>query len=482
MKTLSILSVQIFSPGQIAALVVLSVLIVGFVVAGSVLAYLIHKSRERKLHDFELQKKREQLLDKLKRMRSGEYDFGAEPEPEEEQEDEAEEIAVIVDDGDAIEEEVEESSGKIIRYNRSFTARITQADTDLKGRYSELKNYILSFKGIKPVMSWKHEKFRLGRTAVASFMVRGKTLCLCLATDPQLFEGTKYKVDNLAERSKNAKLPTMYKLKSDRKVSYAKELIDIVMEDFGAKRTDNYKMEDFTLPYKSTEVLIRNKLVKVIGEQEPDFEAEAAAAAKKGISYNRSFTARIIQSNDALKTDYSELKNYMLTYAGIVDKSSWKREAYIAGKVCVASIMVRGKTLCLCLATDAKQFEKTKYKVEDLSLRSKNNKTPCMYRVNGTRKMAYAKELVDMVFKAYGLQKAETPPEPVNYVVPYVSTQNLIVRNLIRVTKRTPFKFKSEEDDDNKKEAENAAKTVKIEKVEKSEETKEAAAAADETK
>ncbi len=466
MKTLSILSVQIFSPGQIAALVALSVFIVGFAVAGAVLAYLIHKSRERKLHDLELQKKREQLLDKLNRMREGSYEFGEEQE-QEETEDEAEEIAVIVDDGDAIEEEIEESSGKVIRFNRSFTARLTQADTDLKGRYSELKNYILSFRGIKANTSWKHETFRLGRNAVANFMIRGKTLCLCLASDPKLFDGTKYKVDNLAERSKNAKLPTMYKLKSDRKVSYAKELIDIVMDDFGAARVDNYKMVDFTLPYKSTEVLIKNKLIKVIGEQEFDFDAEAAAAAKKGISYNRSFTARIIQSNDALKTDYSELKNYMLTYAGVADKSSWKREAYITGKVCVASIMVRGKTLCLCLATDPKQFEKSKFKVEDLSLRSKNNKTPCMYRVNGTRKMAYAKELVDLVFKAYGLEKSETPRETVNYVVPYVSTQNLVVRKLIRVTKRAPFKFKTEDEDE------------KIENVGQSAELKEAAATDD---
>ena len=83
MKTLSILSVQIFSPGQIAALVALSVFIVGFAVAGAVLAYLIHKSRERKLHDLELQKKREQLLDKLNRMREGSYEFGEEQEQEE---------------------------------------------------------------------------------------------------------------------------------------------------------------------------------------------------------------------------------------------------------------------------------------------------------------------------------------------------------------------------------------------------------------
>lgn len=437
------LMVSIFSPAQVAGIVIVAVLLALFIAGDIVLAYFIHKRGERKLHDLELQKKREALLSKLKLMREGNYEF-EEEEPEEEQTDEAEEVAILVDEGDAVEEEVEEETGKVLRYNRSFTARITQASNDLKGYYSELKNYILSFTGIKSAVSWRHETFRKGRTAVACFMVRGKTLCMCLAADPNLFEGTKYKVDDLSETNKHAKFPTMYRLKSDRKVGYAKELIDFVMDDMGLKRMADYKKEDFTLPYKSTEVLVKNKLIKLVGEAEPDYAA--AAAAKKGISYNRSFTARIIQSNDALKADYSELKNYLLSYGGVVDKSSWKREAYLSGKVCVASIMVRGKTLCLCLAADPEKFKKSKYKIEDLSARNKSNKTPCLYRVNGTRKMQYAKELIDLVFAEFGLSKVER--KPVNYSVPYVSTNNLIARKLIRVAKSKPFKFRGEDRDE----------------------------------
>lgn len=431
------LLVQIFSPAQIAGIVIISILLALFIAGDIALAYLIHRRGERKLRDFELQKKREALLSKLQLMKEGNYDFGA-AEEEDEATDEAEEVAILVDEGDAVEEEVEEATGKVLRYNRSFTARITQAHNDLKGYYSELKNYILSFAGIKGSVSWRHEVFRRGRTPVASFTVRGKTLCMCLAADPNLFDGTKYRVDDLSERSKHTKLPTMYRLKSDRKVSYAKELIDFVMDDLGLKRMADYKYEDFTLPYKSTEVLVKNKLIRLVGDAKPDYAD--AAAAKKGISYNRSFKAKIIQSNDALKADYSELKNYLLSYGGVVDKTSWKREAFLSGKVCVASIMVRGKTLCLCLAADPEKFRKTKYKVEDLSKRNKNNKTPCLYRVNGTRKMQYAKELIDQVFTQFGLAKAER--KPVDYYVPYVSTNNLIVRNLIRVVKSKPFKFR----------------------------------------
>lgn len=445
MKTLNILSVSIFSPGQIAAIVIVAVLLALLIAANIVLAYLFHRRGERKLYDMQLQKRREMLLEKLGRMKDGSYEFASEEEVKEEPEDEVEEIAVLADDGDAIEEEVEES-GRIIRYNRSFTARITQSDGDLKARYSELKNYILSYSGVREHLSWKHETYRVGRKNVCSFMVRGKTLCLCMAIEPKLFEGTKYKVDDLSERSKHAKFPCMYRLTSDRKVGYAKELIDLTMERVDVKKAHEYKVSDYTLPYKSTEVLVKNRLIKVIGEVQPDFTAEDAAAAKKGISYNRSFTARIIQSNDALKAAYSEIKNYLLSYNGIVARSSWKREAYCYEKTCVASVMVRGKTLCLCLATDPARFKKTKYKVEDLSLRSKKNKTPCMYRVNGSRKMEYAKQLIDFVFAEFKIAKADTH-ETVNYAVPYTSTENLIRKNMIRVTKRAPFKYSPNAED-----------------------------------
>lgn len=442
------LSVSIFSPGQLASIIIVSVLFVALVAAAIVFGYLIRKNRERKLYDLELQKSREALLAKLKLMREGNYDFGSEEEeePEEEQPDAAEEVAIIVDEGDAVEEEVEETTGKVVRYNRSFTARITQASNDVKGYYSELKNYILSYAGVKGAVSWKHEVFRKGRTPVANFMVRGKTLCVGLPFDPQLFADTKYKIDDLSETNKSTKFPTLFRLKSDRRVSHAKQLIDLLMEDLGVKRADDYKNEDFTLPYKSTEVLIKNKLIKVIGGETDDYSD--AAAAKKGISYNRSFTAKIIQANDALKVSYSELKNYMLSYNGVVAKSSWKREAYLGGKDCVATIVVRGKTLCLCLATDPEKFKKSKYKVENIAERSKSNaKTPCMYRVNGSRKMLFAKELVDMVFQEHGLTKQDDYKD-VDYYVPYVSTNNLISKNMIRVAKSKPFKFRENDDDD----------------------------------
>lgn len=456
MKLLTLLNVSVFSPVQIVGIVLISVLLAAFIALDIYIGYLIHKRGVHKMHTRQLQDQRDALMKKLGDIRSGkygEYSYAYKggmvvaPEPEDEEpEDDTDEVEENIEpeDTDVAERDVQPDdenenlelevtdAGTVVRYNRSFTARLTQADNDLKARYSELKNCLMCYFGVKARMSWKRETFHIGRTSVASFTIRGKTLCLHLATETRIFDGTKYKVEDMSGRSGKNTMPCMYRITSDRKVSYAKELIEIVMAGFATFSVRDYKPQDFTLPYKSTEVLIKQRLIKIVGDAIPDLEKEEALARAMGIRYNRSFEARVIQSDDELKSRYSKLKNYIMAHAGISPLNSWKRESFRVGRNIIASFIIRGKTLCLCLATDPKQFDGTKYKVEDLSLRNKNANTPLMYRVKSDRKLGYAKDLIDKVCAEREIAKAEI--EEVNYVVPFIATETLVRRGLIKKT------------------------------------------------
>ena len=83
------------------------------------------------------------------------------------------------------------------RYNRSFSAKLIQADEKVKRYYSQLKNALLAYAKVAPRVSWRHESFRYGRPSVAKFVIRGKTLCLCLALDPADYSESKYIVDDM---------------------------------------------------------------------------------------------------------------------------------------------------------------------------------------------------------------------------------------------------------------------------------------------
>ena len=507
-----------FTPSQTATIIVVAVVGVLLIVLNIVLAYVFNKRGERKLYDLLLQQQRELLMKQLEEMRSGEITFedpdaeqltmqdffvrsapekaSAETVAEEqviteepiqesekveeiEESEEIEEIPpeeLIDEESEPVEEFV--INGLVVRYNRSFTARLTQASDEMKSHYSEIKNYILSYKGVKNRISWKRETFRIGRNTFACFVMRGKTLCLCLATDPARFEETKYKIFDLSVRSPKNKMPSMYRILNDRRVKYAKEIIDMLMAELGLLRAESYIEDDFALPYQSTQELIDLGLIKVVGEEMPQLKETAAAAEEQVITeepveesekveeieeseeieeippeelideesepveefvinglvvrYNRSFTARLTQASDEMKSHYSEIKNYILSYKGVKNRISWKRETFRIGRNTFACFVMRGKTLCLCLATDPARFEETKYKIFDLSVRSPKNKMPSMYRILNDRRVKYAKEIIDMLMAELGLNRNEAYADE-DFVLSYRTTEELIDCDLIKI-------------------------------------------------
>ncbi|MDE5729118.1 MAG: hypothetical protein K2I20_02975, partial [Clostridia bacterium] len=156
----------------------------------------------------------------------------------------------------------------IIKYNKSFTAKLIQSADLNKDYYSTLKNELLSYKGVKSRVSWKYETFYAGRQTFARLSMRGKKLCLFLALDPKNYVDTKYIIDDKSEVLAYEKTPLMYRIKNDRRVKFSKELIATVMD--GREKAEEYAETNYAaqLPYEEIEPLIERKLVKVLTEED----------------------------------------------------------------------------------------------------------------------------------------------------------------------------------------------------------------------
>ncbi|MDE6614566.1 MAG: hypothetical protein K2K24_03555, partial [Clostridia bacterium] len=190
--------------------------------------------------------------------------FDAIPVPEPQPEPQPEpEVAVAEVDDEEDEDEVIFDGMNVIRFNKSFTAKLIQIDEVSNGWYTELKNELLSYQKIKDRMSWKRESYRFGRQCVARFTIRGKTLCLQLALDPNNYIDTKYKVEDISHIASSADTPCLYRIKNERRVGYAKDLIGEIMQGLGAKRIDREEV-DYFQPYDTTASLIERQLVKKI--------------------------------------------------------------------------------------------------------------------------------------------------------------------------------------------------------------------------
>ena len=156
----------------------------------------------------------------------------------------------------------------IIKYNKSFTAKIIQSSDEVKAYYSEIKNELLSYKGVKARMSWKGETFYSGRVTYAKLCVRGKCLSLFPALDPKNYVDSKYIVDDMTEIATYEKTPCLYRLKNDRRIRYSKELIETVMAE--REKLPEPELTDWAsqYPYEETQPLVDRGLIKELTEED----------------------------------------------------------------------------------------------------------------------------------------------------------------------------------------------------------------------
>ena len=342
-----------------------------------------------------------------------------------------------------------------VRYRRSFLSRYIQAESFIQDYYTEIKNELLSYKGVKSRISWSKESFKRGRVHLAKMDVKGKALYLYLALDPKALEGTKYKF-TLAKGD----CPVLLKIKSERKKKYALELIAQLMANEGLVRVER-EAEDYHLPYEDNEALIERGLIKVIlpkgesldenaiavkadlsgiesrkpiaeeiPEETPAAEEEIpeAEALKREVEirYRRSFLSRYIQAESFIQDYYTEIKNELLSYKGVKSRISWSKESFKRGRVHLAKMDVKGKALYLYLALDPKALEGTKYKFT-----LAKGDCPVLLKIKSERKKKYALELIAQLMANEGLVRVEREAE--DYHLPYEDNEALIERGLIKV-------------------------------------------------
>lgn len=223
----------------------------------------------------------------------------------------------------------------VIKYSKSFLAKLIQSDIDTKRYYSAIKNRLLSYDGVKSRISWKWESFRSGRKTLAKLRLRGKTLSICLALDAEDYTDTKYKVESLAEIKAYADTPCMYRIKNDRRLRYGEELIAALMGQNGLTETP-VQETDYAekYPYETTEALIGRKLIKELTDEE----------AQSGTVFKPS---EIRESVTAKEVDSLMLDEVAATLIEKSDGASDKTKAGIVNVDTLSQCFESGETVTL---------------------------------------------------------------------------------------------------------------------------------------
>ena len=171
-----------------------------------------------------------------------------------------------------------------IKYIKSFKAKMMLASEETKEYFAKIANGLLKYTKVKMRESQQYVTFKRGKDLLCKIAVRGKTLCVHFALEPSGLDD-KYFITDLSGVRKFAETPSMLKVKSERGVKYAFELIDAVRERFGLTENAKYKESVTTADYPSTDMdtLIASGLVKIVNE---NGEAVTIDGVKVGASNN----------------------------------------------------------------------------------------------------------------------------------------------------------------------------------------------------
>ena len=151
----------------------------------------------------------------------------------------------------------------VSRYRRSFLSRLSQSRGNVQEYYSVIKNAFLSYKGVKGRVSWGYESFNRGRVKLAKVNAKSSTLYVYLALDPATLEGTKYFFTDVSSKKKYAATPVLLKIKGERKLKHALELIEkLCAEQNALPPVKDYETVDYTIAEQTTEELVQAGLIR----------------------------------------------------------------------------------------------------------------------------------------------------------------------------------------------------------------------------
>jgi hypothetical protein len=145
--------------------------------------------------------------------------------------------------------------------------------------------------------------------------------------------------------------------------------------------------------------------------------------------YKKSFVAKLSLSSDDTLAYYSDLKNELLSYKKIKERTSWGYETFRRGRKLIAKLAVRGKTLRLYVALDPSNFEKA----IDVSHVKSHASVPCLLKIKNPRRLGYAKALISLAMQEAKVARKEI--EYVDYTETFVyrDLESLIAAGLIKV-------------------------------------------------
>lgn len=128
-------------------------------------------------------------------------------------------------------EKVEDKKTKFSKFNSSasqipLSEKLELLDDSAKSRYNDLREYLQGIKDVRVITGKKFHTYKVKNSPIAKLTVKGKTVNVYLALNPEEYKGTKYKFIDESGVKAHQYYPMRFKVTSERKIKHIKELIN----------------------------------------------------------------------------------------------------------------------------------------------------------------------------------------------------------------------------------------------------------------
>ncbi len=277
-----------------------------------------------------------------------------------------------------------------------ISKKLANATGQIHDLYSEIDNSFRSYKKVTVRISNKAISYYRGRKILAKLMFNGSTLRMYFALDVSAFEYNKYFQKDMSGVKAYASVPFAVKVKSDRALKRACELIGKVCTLNELKHDPTYERVD-SIKLLKKENNSQNDITewaeKAIGEADKNEEQRPTFTKKKPAPISK----KLLTASGQIKDWFSEIDNSFRCYKKITVRISNKAISYYSGRKILAKLMFNGRTVRMYFALDVNAFEYGKYFQKDMSGVKAYASVPFSVKVKSDRALKRAKELISAV-------------------------------------------------------------------------------------
>lgn len=194
----------------------------------------------------EVEEQAEEIVEEPTEEYAEEVEEVIEEPVEEVAEEQVEEIAeeVVEQPEEVVDEVVIEPTEKEEIIRLTFAEKLLSMDDNVQGYYNAICNFFASYRNINRRVSNACVSFRWGRELVAKMTVRGKTMKLHLALNLNDYDEALYFQKDYSDVKAYVEVPFTVKVKSDRGLKRALELVAALCVEKGVEQKTRYNEID----------------------------------------------------------------------------------------------------------------------------------------------------------------------------------------------------------------------------------------------